>query len=296
MNSSLLLGLHAHTWIHAGSGEKDGVVDLPIQREAHTGWPVIFGSSLKGAMRSQISRNPRELAEQSLVTLFGPESLHAGATSEKIHAGALLVSDARLLWLPVRSLTSHTRYVTCPALLRRLLADLQRSGQPQSLMLPKVGELEAVIAGDQVGRLYLEEYAFTARTESALTPWGALLARFCDLDAEQILCQLTVIHDDQFAHLCQAAIPVHPHIAIDYETKSVRDGALWYEEALPPESLFYTLLLLTDARDNSGLSASTLKTQTEQALLGDAPYLQVGGNESTGMGWLQLTRFQQVEA
>ncbi|HIC8797433.1 MULTISPECIES: type III-B CRISPR module RAMP protein Cmr4 [Aeromonas] len=296
MNSSLLLGLHAHTWIHAGSGEKDGVVDLPIQREAHTGWPVIFGSSLKGAMRSQVSRTKGAQAELSLVTLFGPDSLHAGATSDKIHAGALLVSDARLLWLPVRSLTSHTRYVTCPALLRRLLADLQRAGQPQSLAVPKVGELEALIAGDQTGRIYLEEYAFTARAESTLTPWGALLARFCNLDAEQILNQLTLIHDDQFAHLCQAAIPVHPHIAIDYETKSVRDGALWYEEALPPDTLFYSLLLLTDARDGSGLGAATLKNQAEQALLGDAPYLQVGGNESTGMGWLQLTPLQQEEA
>ncbi|HEA3083724.1 TPA: type III-B CRISPR module RAMP protein Cmr4 [Aeromonas dhakensis] len=295
MNSSLLLGLHAHTWIHAGSGEKDGVVDLPIQREAHTGWPVIFGSSLKGAMRSQVSRNKGERGELSLVTLFGPDSLHAGASSDKIHAGALLVSDARLLWLPVRSLTSHTRFVTCPALLRRLLADLQRAGQPQSLVLPKVGELEALIAGNQIGRLYLEEYAFTARTESALTPWGALLARFCDLDAQQILSQLTLIHDDQFAHLCQAAIPVHPHIALKAD-KSVRDGMLWYEEALPPESLFYSLLLLTDARDGSGLGAATLKDQAEQALLGDAPYLQVGGNESTGMGWLQLTQFQQMEA
>lgn len=295
MNSFLLLGLHAHTWIHAGSGEKDGVVDLPIQREAHTGWPVIFGSSLKGAMRSQVSRTKGERGELSLVTLFGPDSLHAGASSDKIHAGALLVSDARLLWLPVRSLTSHTRFVTCPALLRRLLADLQRAGQPQSLVLPKVGELEALIAGNQIGRLYLEEYAFTARTESALTPWGALLARFCDLDAQQILSQLTLIHDDLFAHLCQAAIPVHPHIALKAD-KSVRDGALWYEEALPPESLFYSLLLLTDARDGSGLGAATLKDQAEQALLGDAPYLQVGGNESTGMGWLQLTQFQQVEA
>lgn len=295
MNSSLLLGLHAHTWIHAGSGEKDGVVDLPIQREAHTGWPVIFGSSLKGAMRSQVSRNKGERGELSLVTLFGPDSLHAGASSDKIHAGALLVSDARLLWLPVRSLTSHTRFVTCPALLRRLLADLQRAGQPQSLVLPKVGELEALIAGNQIGRLYLEEYAFTARTESALTPWGALLARFCDLDAQQILSQLTLIHDDQFAHLCQAAIPVHPHIALKAD-KSVRDGMLWYEEALPPESLFYSLLLLTDARDGSGLGAATLKDQAAQALLGDAPYLQVGGNESTGMGWLQLTQFQQMEA
>ncbi len=295
MNSSLLLGLHAHTWIHAGSGEKDGVVDLPIQREAHTGWPVIFGSSLKGAMRSQVSRTKGEQAELSLVTLFGPDSLHTGATSDKIHAGALLVSDARLLWLPVRSLTSHTRYVTCPALLRRLLADWQRAGQPQSLVVPKVGELEALIAGDQTGRIYLEEYAFTARAESMLTPWGTLLARFCDLEAEQVLNQLTLIHDDQFAHLCQAAIPVHPHISLKAD-KSVRDGALWYEEALPPDTLFYTLLLLTDARDGSGLGAATLKNQVEQALLGDAPYLQVGGNESTGMGWLQLTPLQQEEA
>ncbi|MBQ4676652.1 type III-B CRISPR module RAMP protein Cmr4 [Aeromonas hydrophila] len=295
MNSSLLLGLHAHTWIHAGSGEKDGVVDLPIQREAHTGWPVIFGSSLKGAMRSQVSRTKGEQAELSLVTLFGPDSLHTGATSDKIHAGALLVSDARLLWLPVRSLTSHTRYVTCPALLRRLLADWQRAGQPQSLVVPKVGELEALIAGDQTGRIYLEEYAFTARAESMLTPWGTLLARFCDLEAEQVLNQLTLIHDDQFAHLCQAAIPVHPHISLKAD-KSVRDGALWYEEALPPDTLFYTLLLLTDARDGSGLGAATLKNQIEQALLGDAPYLQVGGNESTGMGWLQLTPLQQEEA
>ncbi|HHQ4593933.1 TPA: type III-B CRISPR module RAMP protein Cmr4 [Aeromonas veronii] len=296
MNTSLLLGLHAHTWIHAGSGEKDGVVDLPIQRESHTGWPVIFGSSLKGAMRSQVSRKKGAIAEQCVLTLFGPDSLHAGTTSDKIHAGALLVSDARLLWLPVRSLTSHTRYVTCPALLRRLLADLKRAGTPLALSVPKVGELDALVAGDLTGRIYLEEYAFTAHKDNALVSWGELLSQFCELDAEQILSQLTFIHDDQFAHLCQAAIPVHPHIAIDYDTKSVRDGALWYEEALPPESLFYTLLLLTTARDGSGLSAVELKEQTQQALLGESPYLQVGGNESTGMGWLQLTSANVAEA
>lgn len=292
MNSSILLGLHAHTWIHAGNGEKDGVVDLPIQREAHTGWPVIFGSSLKGAMRSQVSRMTGKIDEQSQITLFGPESLHLGASNDKIHAGALLVSDARLLWLPIRSLTSHTRYVTCPALLRRLLADLKRSGQDCALQVPKVATLEAVVAHDLTGRLYLEEYVFTPHKDSALTAWGGLLARFCDLEAEQILNQLTLISDDQFSHLCQAAIPLHPHIAIDYETKSVRDGALWYEEALPPESLFYSLLLLTDARDNSGHSAQELRNQAEQALLGDFPYLQVGGNESTGMGWVQLSKVE----
>lgn len=287
MNNVLLLGLHAHTWIHAGSGEKDGVVDLPIQREAHTGWPVIFGSSLKGAMRGNLSNQ-----NSDSVTLFGPKSLNEGARSEQIHAGSMLVSDARLLWLPVRSLTTHTRYVTCPALLRRLLADLKRAGQATSLDIPKLGELDALVCQGELKRLYLEEYAFACHVDAGLVAWSSLLARFTDLEAEQVAEQLTLVSDNQFAHLCQAAIPLHPHIAIEYETKSVIAGALWHEEALPPDSLFYSLLLFTDARDGSGIKAAELKTQAERLLLADHPYLQVGGNESTGMGWLQLAKVE----
>ena len=46
-----LLFLHAQTAIHPGSGTALGVVDLPVQRERHTQWPVIPGSSLKGVLR-----------------------------------------------------------------------------------------------------------------------------------------------------------------------------------------------------------------------------------------------------
>ena len=38
----------AHTPIHAGSGSETGIVDLPIQRERHTAYPKIEGSSMKG--------------------------------------------------------------------------------------------------------------------------------------------------------------------------------------------------------------------------------------------------------
>lgn len=288
-DNTLLLGLSAHTWIHAGSGEKDGVVDLPIQREAHTGWPVIFGSSLKGAMRSAATLNKVTV---DIKTLFGPDALNEGATSDKIYAGALMVSDARLLWLPIRSLTTHTRYVTCPALLRRLLADMARAGHQPSLKVPAVQNLEASVSKKQQERLYLEEYAFTVQANPELSAWCQLLAQFADVSEEEVAEQLMVISNDQFAHLCQAAIPLHPHIAIDYETKSVKDGALWYEEALPPETLFYTLLVLNDARDNSGLKAGELANQTRQSLVEERPYLQVGGNESTGMGWLKLTQVE----
>jgi CRISPR-associated protein Cmr4 len=39
------------TPLHAGSGDDLGIVDLPIQRERHTSFPKIEGSSLKGAIR-----------------------------------------------------------------------------------------------------------------------------------------------------------------------------------------------------------------------------------------------------
>ncbi|MBN2887102.1 MAG: type III-B CRISPR module RAMP protein Cmr4, partial [Chromatiaceae bacterium] len=95
MEDTALLGLLAETAIHAGAGQNAGVIDLPIQREAHTAWPVVFGSAVKGALRA--------LAEERqapwLKAVFGPETNNASE-----HAGALLVGDARLLLLPVRSL------------------------------------------------------------------------------------------------------------------------------------------------------------------------------------------------
>ena len=37
--------------LHAGSGQAVGAVDLPIQRERHTGWPHVQASGVKGAFR-----------------------------------------------------------------------------------------------------------------------------------------------------------------------------------------------------------------------------------------------------
>ena len=52
MSESAVLFIHALTGLHPGSGTALGVVDLPVQRERHTQWPVIPGSSLKGILRS----------------------------------------------------------------------------------------------------------------------------------------------------------------------------------------------------------------------------------------------------
>ena len=97
-----ILGLLAETPIHPGAGRGMGVVDLPVAREASTDYPVIVGSSLKGALRDKAET----AAMDDIDALFG----------KRDRAGEMIVSDGRLLLLPVRSLTASFRWATCPHL------------------------------------------------------------------------------------------------------------------------------------------------------------------------------------
>jgi len=285
--ANALLGLLAETPLHAGAGAGIGVIDLPIQREAHTGYPCIYGSAVKGALRA--------LADTTMETnlrfaVFGPDT--DGAAE---HAGALQVGDARLLLLPVRSLTSHYRWVTCPYLLERLARDAARLGLSllDGVPLPRPSGEEAHIHGNAED-LFLEEYRFTA-VRSDLQPLAGALHRLCGeaVPLERLLQQLTVIDDDLFAHLARFATPVAPHIRIDSATRTVAKGALWYEETLPPDTLLYVPLNAVSSRRKgtelepgaileavTGLFSSPEKSR---------PWLQVGGNETTGMGWCRVS-------
>ncbi len=43
--------IKAITPVHAGVGRDLGLIDMPIQKEKHTGIPKIEGSTMKGSMR-----------------------------------------------------------------------------------------------------------------------------------------------------------------------------------------------------------------------------------------------------
>ena len=81
-----MLGLLAETPIHPGTGRGMGVVDLPVAREAATDYPVLVGSSLKGALKDKMKADKVDDPRAR----FGVQE----------HAGDLLVSDARVLLLP----------------------------------------------------------------------------------------------------------------------------------------------------------------------------------------------------
>jgi CRISPR-associated protein Cmr4 len=137
MSNGALLGLHALTSVHWGSGASLGAVDLPIQRERASGWPIGAGSAIKGVLRDSVREHylqakgykSREEADNSpeIKMIFGSAKT-AGATSEDSMAGALSVTDARLVAMPVKSLKGVFAWVTCPAVVERLARDLMVLG------------------------------------------------------------------------------------------------------------------------------------------------------------------------
>jgi len=283
-----LIGLLAETSLHAGAGSSVDGIDLPIQREGHTDWPCVFGSSVKGALRTKAEDNLGK-ENSSIQFVFGPDSSSENASE---HAGALLVSDARLLLLPVRSLTSHFKWVTCPALLKRLKRDSQRLGIALNFTEPTVttDSNTAITADTEEADLFLEEYRFhTATTD--LKDLIAVLSQITGINTEDLTNQLVIVSDNQFSYLSKYATTVTPHIAIDNEKKVVKKGALWYEETLPAETALYFALSAHKSRERvSSMSAEAILNCITNDLVGaESPYLQLGGNETLGMGWCKVT-------
>ena len=280
MSDKSLLFIHALTGLHPGSGTALGVVDLPVQRERHTDWPLIPGSSLKGVMRAECKQKDAP----NVLAAFGSET-----DSASDHAGAVAFSDARILAFPVRSLTGVFAWVTCRAVLTRLKRDLRLIGG-HFPAVPTVEKNQAacpdqspLIAHD--GRLMLEEFEF-CRSDSnvEIADWIANHAVQDAGTADRLRSHLAILHDDDFTHFVRNATEVVARVGLDAERKTVRKGALFYEEYLPAETLFYSLVLCRDSRlSNSQLSSAA---DILQWLRSHAPQtLQIGGGETVGKGF-----------
>ena len=263
MNTAML-GLLAETPVHPGAGRGMGVVDLPVAREASTDYPVLVGSSLKGALRDKAEA---AIATEAVEDRFGTQE----------HAGDVLVSDGRLLLLPVRSLTTSYRWVTCHHLLERYRRDLDRAAlKPRPEIPAKVDRGEILTAGD--GRLFLEERQFTiahAPDEDLAKAIAPCVLH--DETQRRLGDRIAVLNDDDFAWFVRYGLGIQARNVLD---DSKRSRNLWYEETLPPDTVMYALVM---ARSPGALGMlDELFPETDS-------YLQVGGNETVGQGWFAVS-------
>lgn len=299
---SSILYIHAITALHPGSGHALGVVDLPVQRERHTQWPLIPASSIKGvlrdACRNAIEGKPAKEADDdpAVVAAFGPTT-----SSESKHAGALMLTDARLLAFPVRSLKGVFAWVTCPAVLERLNRDLKLAGKAP---LAEVAKLQAALgnadkmlavasrrenlalgAGD-TQRIVLEEFEFKPVSEALSDPViRAVQAASDEASRSRVATNLVAVHDDNFGHFVRHATEVTARIALGYETKTAKDGALFYQEFLPAETLFYSVVIANPSRAGKGGGSTEILNTLRSGIQKQKGMLQFGGNETIGRGF-----------
>lgn len=288
--SAALLVLRAHSGIHAGVGQEVGTVDLPIQRERVTNFPVIRGPSLKGALRQMAEER---LGKDSLVTLlFGPES------NASDHGGALSVGDARLLLFPMRSLAGTFAWLTCPFAVHRLKRDLQDSSLHAKCSLgavPSVRNGQALVCDGStvvfesrqgqpvklIKMLVVENYGLEAQENKEVSSLAAPLA-LPGLQADEIKKRLALVEDSLFQNLVTFGTEVVTRVHLDDQTKTVKKGQLWTEELLPAESVLVALLVCSDARDEKrSQSSGDLLRCLCDTIQGR---FQIGGNETVGYG------------
>ncbi len=294
MNAQLTF-VHALSPLHAGTGQGVGVIDLPIAREKATGLPFLPGSSLKGALRARCDD------AEKCRNVFGLDALDIPTDNNQ--ASAAQFSDQRLLLLPIRSLAGTFAWVTSPYVLRRFIRDIGDVQTKPPINIPNIqkgqcsiieGASKITIDTTNTKLVYLEDLDLIAQSESEkeTTTWADWIAPkvFPDNKDWQTMLRerFCIVHDDILNFLIDTATEITARIKMLEDTKTVQDGGLWYEEALPTETILSGLLIVAPVK------ASTMKVDEIFRVIRDLTNktLQLGGNATVGRG---MCRVQLVE-
>ncbi len=269
--------------LHCGTGQSLGSIDQPIARDTATQLPLVPSSSVRGVLRDAITdERGKELAE----LLFGPLNISTNLDS---FSGALSIGDAHLLVLPVRAMQGVVAYATCPFILKRYRRDLALTidipNPEENIALHTEGNCNKVQKPKHL--IILEDLDLNPKHDQEADRWAELIGNtvFSD-DAEaknDFFKRFLILPDAVFVYLSQTATEVRTRIRIQPETGVVDDGALWTEENLPSESIFWGVYAIADShKKDDETKAEQLAENIPQKTL-----LQIGGNAGIGCGLVQ---------
>ncbi len=286
--------MHAISPVHAGAGAATGAIDLPIQRERHSGWPHIQASGVKGAFREHCERcwMLKDIDIDKLVS--GEKEERAidlanrvfGQSGKVSQAGAIAFSDAKLLAFPVRSNLSPFVWVTCPAILKRTARDLTLINNEISGLnsVDIAGDSYQIIKGDKLhGELVLEDICLKPDNSTAAEAVSELYSLLGpNLD------RLVLIPDDHFSYLMETATEIQAQIKIDSASGTTQDGSLRYQELLPADTVLYSVVFFGAERaaETNRIVLDTLREAVHEAA---ASHIQMGGDLTLGRGIFELT-------
>jgi CRISPR-associated protein Cmr4 len=282
------------TPLHIGAGQGLGHVDLPIVREAHTNFPYIPGTSLKGALRNleinQVARargeKPSQVEERltknkfdqkeedilRLAKIFGVAG-EGAEEGKEVGAGKVLFSDAFIVLFPVKSAKGVFSLTTCPYVINRFFELL---GIDQRVKDVPEGKAKVLSTKDHKNlinnKLLLEEFVFEVEESEELKKFVELVGTFVGEEKKQ---RIVCVNDTDFMDFVSNYTEVQTHIKINLDTGTADRGALWTEEYVPADSVFaFSLVFL------------------EELVFTPPTTFHLGGDITTGKGFVKVQRLE----
>jgi len=257
MSDRFIFIVYTYSPLHAGTGQSIGKVDLPIEREKHTEYPCVYATGLKGSLRKYCENYGKPAITSDKVKLiFGDEDSNSAA-------GGAVFTDLKILLFPVRSSEGSFKWITSQHVINRFNRDHQLvTGEPSKLNFGTEEKMVTSVSHIDVNRhILLEDFVFekTKKNESL---------NLLDIN----LSDVYVVHEDIFKYLILNATQIIARNKLD--KKKISEN-LWYEEALPADTILYSFVLPSVATNG--------EIDTLRDFL-DGKVIQVGGGETVGYG------------
>jgi CRISPR-associated protein Cmr4 len=151
--------------------------------------------------------------------------------------------------------------------------------------VPSVDSKLRIVVGAQENQVVLEELRLNSQpddTLKTLTDWLNVFLFGSDAPWQALFAErVCVVHDDVLSFLLNTATEITARIRLREKEKTVERGALWYEEALPAESILSGLMVVQEIKASEAEVVGAIKKLT------GAP-LQVGGSATVGRGLCRI--------
>ncbi len=272
MSIKKLLKLYAVTSCHAGSGSSLGIVDLPIQREKHTNWPIIQASGVKGAMRMHCyNKNMNDIN-----SIFG----NSEGNETESTAGSFSITDARILAFPVRSNIAPFVWIICPAVLKRLNKDLE------VINLPAINLDNISFENNEVS--YFVSGNFTQNQDVLVEDMPTKIKQQINLNMNIFdgIERLIIVSDEVFNYAVENCTQIMAQIKINEQTGTTKDGSLRYIEELPSDTVMYSLINIDNSKSSDNLTAEKIMDTLKETIKN---HIQIAGEQTNGRGIFEIT-------
>lgn len=306
--TEFLLYLYAESPVHTGAADSLDVLDLPVQREAATSYPVIWGQSLKGALRQAAREHPGwdpGLVKDVFGSAVGDRGDNGGTTP-----GLLAVGDAQFVAMPVPTLRSTFAWITSEIALGRLArkyVTLRRGGTVPAV--PRVAEEEGRAADgwkktaddgtwlDSAHGEVLGPYVIPLgeKPDPGVKAWADKLADDAFREgeafkpfADKLRTDLVLAGADLVPTLLKECTEQSVRVQLNPDQKTVENGP-FYSEYLPSETILAASLTLRQPRGDRAAESHKQQRDALFTLLGGT-LLRIGGDETLGKGlmWSRL--------